>query len=200
MIFSSKLPATELMSEFERDEQEEQDDLYASMPREPIPEVLHSFYEERPFVSCTRCGESLSDFKEGFKISKNFKRGEVIVEYALCMPCMEGMMDEASDESKRLIQEFHEERFREDADGFEECSLCEKRKDEARDDEFGLTGICQGDDILDRALVCVDCMEDMAEVISEETRGKWNRFREENFPGVPGDFEPMPDKPTPLLL
>ena len=23
---------------------------------EPIPKVLHSFYEDRPFVSCTRCG------------------------------------------------------------------------------------------------------------------------------------------------
>ena len=188
------------MSEFEKDDQENAEDMYASMPREDIPEVLHSFYEDRPFVCCTRCGESLKDFKEGYKISKNFKKGEVIVEYALCMPCMEGMMNEASEESKKEIQEFHEKRYREEASGFEECSLCEKTRDQARDEEFGLTGICQGEDMLDSAMVCIDCMEDMAEVISDETRGKWNRFREENFPGVPGDFEPMPNKPSPMLL
>jgi len=28
--------------------------------REPIPRILYSFYEERPFRTCTRCGESLA--------------------------------------------------------------------------------------------------------------------------------------------
>ena len=121
----------------------QREDMFEGAPREPIPKILFSFYEDRPFVTCTRCGESLSDFADGYKVSKNFKKGEVIIEYALCMPCMENMMNEASEESKRVLHEFQEEHFR-NVSGFEECALCEKTRDTARGEEFGLTGICQG--------------------------------------------------------
>lgn len=187
------------MSDFEQAEDDHGGDDRGAERREPIPEILYSFYEDRPFLTCTRCGESLKDFPEGYKVSKNFKQGEVLIEYALCMPCMESMMDEASEESKRVLQEFQEERFRH-VSGFDECALCEKTQATARGEEFGLTGICQGDEMIDSAMVCIECMEEMAEIISDETRGKWNRFREENFPGVPGDFEPMPEKPTPMAF
>lgn len=161
---------------------------------EPIPEVLHSFYEERPFLTCTRCGESLADFPEGYRISKNFKRGEVLIEYALCMPCLLRMLDEASEESKRALARFQEERQRE-VSGFDDCALCERSREEARNDEFGLVGMCQGDRLMESAMVCIDCMEEMHEILSEETRQAWDRFREENFPGVPSDFEPFPANP-----
>ena len=68
---------------------------------EPIPEVLHSFYQDRAFVSCTRCGESLADFQDGYRISKNFKKGEVLIEYALCMPCLLRMLEESGWSSRR---------------------------------------------------------------------------------------------------
>jgi hypothetical protein len=158
---------------------------------EPIPEVLHSFYQDRAFVSCTRCGESLADFEDGYRISKNFKKGEVLIEYALCTPCLLRMLEESSEESKRNLAKFHQERQR-DVSGFEECSFCERTRAEARDEEFGIAGVCQGDRLLDSAMICVDCMEDMYAVLSEETKEVWRRFREENFPGVPADFEPFP--------
>ncbi len=166
--------------------------------REPIPEILHSFYEDRAFVSCTRCGESLADFDEGYRISKNFKRGEVIIEYALCLPCLDAMMDEASEESKRRLNEFQTERYREGVSGFGECALCVRTIGEARNDEYGFVGVCHGKDMVDSAMICIECMEDMAEIMSAETRQTWDRFREENFPGVPGDFKPMPTKPQPV--
>ncbi len=168
--------------------------------REPIPEVLYSFYEDRAFVSCTRCGESLSDFEDGYRISKNFKKGEVLIEYALCMPCLTAMLDEASDESKRQLAEFQEKHYREDVSGFDECALCPRTIDEARNEEFGLVGVCHGDDMVDSAMICIDCMEAMAETMSEETRRTWDKFREENFPGVPSDFEPFPARPAPSIL
>ncbi|MAS92497.1 MAG: hypothetical protein CMO55_04805 [Verrucomicrobiales bacterium] len=166
---------------------------------EPIPSILHSFYEERPFQSCTRCGESLIHFAEGFRISKNFKKGEVLMEYALCLPCLDAMLDEASEESKQRLAEFHEERYR-DVSGFEECALCDRTRDQVRGEEFSLAGVCQGDRMHDSALVCIDCMEAMAETMSEETRRTWDKFREENFPGVPSDFEPFPSNPAPLSI
>lgn len=157
----------------------------------PIPEELHSFYEDRAFVSCTRCGESLADFEEGYRISKNFKKGEVLIEYALCTPCLLRMLEESSEESKQNLAKFHQERQR-DVSGFGECSFCERTRAEARNEEFGIAGVCQGDRLLDSAMICVDCMEDMHAVLSEETKEVWRRFREENFPGVPADFEPFP--------
>jgi len=166
-------------------------------PREPIPKLLHSFYEDRAFVSCTRCGESLSDFEDGYRISKNFKGDEVIIEYALCMPCLVAMLDEASDKSKESLAKFQEERFR-DVSGFDECSLCDKQFSDVKDDEYGLVGVCHGDDMVDSAMICFGCMEDMAAIMSEETRKTWDKFREENFPGVPADFEPMPTQPAPM--
>jgi hypothetical protein len=157
-----------------------------------IPELLHSFYEERPFLTCTRCGESLAEFEEGYRISKNFKRGEIIIEYALCLPCLERMLEESSEESKRNLARFQEERLREVASGFEQCSFCERTRAEARGDEFGLAGVCRGDRLLDSAMICIDCIEDMHAELSEETKDVWRRFRDENFPGVPADLEPFP--------
>ncbi|MDF1860861.1 MAG: hypothetical protein P1U87_11655 [Verrucomicrobiales bacterium] len=175
-----------------------QDDQEAPQ-REPIPSVLHSFYEDRPFVSCTRCGESLEHFEEGYRISKNFKGEEVIVEYALCMPCLNAMLDEASEESKQRLAEFQNERYR-DVSGFNDCALCDKQFDEVKDEEYGLVGVCHGDDMVDSAMICFGCMEDMSEIMSEETRRTWDKFREENFPGVPSDFEPFPSRPAPVTL
>ncbi|MEX2581263.1 MAG: hypothetical protein WD342_19560 [Verrucomicrobiales bacterium] len=176
------------------------DSAFDSEPgnREPIPAILHSFYEERPFVSCTRCGESLADFEDGYRISKNFKRGEVLVEYALCMPCLNAMLDEASEESKRRLAEFQEEHYR-DVSGFDDCALCEQTREGAPNAEFGLVGVCRGDAMVDSAMICLDCMEAMSEIMSEETRRTWDRFREENFPGVPSDFEPFPARPAPSM-
>jgi len=168
-------------------------------PREPIPQILHSFYEERPFVSCTRCGESLADFQEGYRISKNFKQSEVLIEYALCMPCLTAMLDEASEESKRRLAEFQNENYRE-ISGFDECALCPRSLDQVLDDEYSLVGICHGHDMVDSAAICFDCMERMAEIMSEETRRTWDRFRDENFPGVPSDFEPFPTRPEPSTV
>lgn len=166
---------------------------------EPIPKVLHSFYEDRPFVSCTRCGESLTDFEDGYRISKNFNRDECIIEYALCLPCLDAMLDEASEESKIALSKFQAENLR-DVSGFDECALCEKTFDAVKDGDYSFAGVCVGDKMVDSAMVCFGCMEMMAEVMSEETRRTWDRFREENFPGIPSDFEPFPNQGAPIVF
>ena len=165
-------------------------DPHDDPPRpETIPRLLHSEYEERPFKSCTRCGESLVDFEEGFRVSKVYNRGECIFEYALCGPCFVGMMDEASEESKQKLAEFHNEHFR-DISSLDECGLCENTRDGAT--EFGLVGICHGEGLHHSNMICEDCMMKQAELVSKQTRDVWDKFKDENFPGVPTDWEPMP--------
>ena len=168
-------------------------------PKGPIPEELWSFYEDRPFKSCTRCGEGLVDFKEGYRVSKVIRGEEVIFEYALCVPCLRRMFDEASEESKQRLFEFQMSRFRE-VSGFDECALCDHERATMEVKEYGLVGICIGEGLAESNLICGDCMEAMSECVSEQTRRSWDRFVEENFPGVPADFEPMPSiGPAPVL-
>ncbi len=158
---------------------------------EPIPELLHSVYEERPFRTCTRCGESLSEFESGYRISKEFRKGEVVLEYAICHPCLERMLEESSVESKQNLARFHEVHFKGPL-GFDQCAFCEKIKSAVRDDEYAIAGMCLGTRLMEQAMVCVECAEAMHAVLSEHTTRIWRRFREENFPGVPVDFEPFP--------
>lgn len=168
-------------------------------PVGPIPEELHSFYEDRPFKTCTRCGEGLADFREGYRVSKVIRAGEVIFEYALCVPCLRSLLEEASEESKRRLTEFQVTRFR-GVSGLEECALCDNRRESPKVKEYGLVGICVGEGLADSNLICGECMEAMSHCLSEQTRRSWDRFVEENFPGVPADFEPVPSiGPVPVF-
>ncbi len=166
----------------------------------PIPEELYSEYEGRPFLCCTRCGERLEDFQEGYKVSKIFKRGEVIFEYALCFPCMEGMMKESSEESQQRMAAFQEERLRPDVVGTDECVMCDRTRSSLSPQEFALVAGCQSRYLLESHLICIHCMDEMSALVSEKTRNQWNRFVEENFPGVPPDFAPIPSDGTPIPL
>lgn len=182
------------MNDDEFDEFEPIDDD-AELP--PIPKELYSEYEERPFRSCTRCGESLAEFPEGYKISKVFKNGEAIFEYALCFHCLEGMMEESSEESRERLMQFQMERMREDVEGLQDCALCENTRSSLEKPEFALVAGCQGMGVIESHMICIHCMEDMSALVSKKTRDSWNRFVEENFPGVPADFVPAPSDGTP---
>jgi hypothetical protein len=165
----------------------------------PIPRELHSEYAGRPFRCCTRCGEGLLDYASGYKISKVVKQGEVIFEYALCYDCMERMVRESSTESMQRLSQFQSERLRPGVTGTGECALCVNRREDVA--EFALVGACIGTGLLESHLVCEDCMEAMSQLISEKTRSQWNRFVDENFPGVPADFVPAPaGAPSPPVL
>jgi len=175
----------------DHDYSEDDYDFEIRRPAGPIPEDLHSVYEERAFKTCTRCGEGLEDFEDGYRISKVYRAGEVIFEYALCVPCLKNMMEESSEESRERLMKFQEENFRY-VSGFDECALCDTSRDDPKVKEFGLVGMCQGTGLLDSNMICGGCMEKMSELVSKQTRSSWDRFVEENFPGVPSDFEPMP--------
>ena len=62
--------------------------------------------------------------------------------------------------------------------------------------EFAVVGACLADMLLDINLVCGPCIESMNGLVSKKTRDVWDRFVQENFPGVPSDFEPIPSQPA----
>ncbi len=163
-------------------------------PPPPIPPELFSDYEERPFQHCTRCGESLADFPGGFQISKAYKKGECVLEYALCDHCRGAMMDEFSDESKRRLAGFQNEQVRMDY-GLTHCAVCGACRDEGPMREFVITGLCEGASLQHGLMLCGDCGDAVQELISEKTRDTWRRFVDDNFPGPPpGDELPLPEE------
>ena len=160
---------------------------------QPIPEELYSEYEERPFLTCTRCGEKLSDFSDGFQIAKVFKRGEVVFEYALCAPCHMGMIDEFSLESRQALEDYYAQNMNPGL-GSGHCGICSNARNDLPEPEFALGATCVGNDLLETFMICSPCMEKSNLLVSKKTQGIWNDFIDRNFPGVPADSLPCPTK------
>jgi hypothetical protein len=150
----------------------------------PIPAELNSDYTDEPFANCTRCGESLKDFPGGFQISKAWKKGECVFEYALCDHCRNQLMEEFSQESKKRLGQFQDEHVSFDG-GLDKCSVCGTLKTAGNEAEFVLTGVCEGDRLLHGLMVCGKCGENTQKLLSQHTKDTWRRFREDNFPGPP---------------
>jgi len=171
----------------------------------PIPPDLRCEYEERPFQNCTRCGESLPDFPGGFQISKAYKRGECVMEYALCDHCRAKMMEEFSQESKQRLAQFQDQEVVLDR-GLESCAVCNARRDAPGMDDFVITGVCEGISLLHSVMICGQCGDTVQGMISQKTRDTWRRFVDDNFPGPPPvDSLPEPEEmartrtPVPVL-
>ncbi|MEM0896552.1 MAG: hypothetical protein AAGJ79_06665 [Verrucomicrobiota bacterium] len=160
---------------------------------QPIPEILHSEYLEAPFRVCTRCGESLGDFDDGYQIVKTYKAGEVIMEYALCGPCAMSLLDEYSEETRQNMERFFAENYVRGL-GLGKCGLCqdEEKLEGRRANEFALVGACLGHEMFDSMRACSVCMEKTNELVSKKTRDVWRDFIDNNFPGVPESFAPEP--------
>jgi hypothetical protein len=158
-----------------------------------IPADLHSDYEERAFVSCTRCGETLADFEEGYQLSKVYRAGETILEYALCYPCIAKMAEEFSEESRKAMDRFYSDHLTTGL-GLGSCAVCGLDRSLAPNHEFSLGGICRGHHLMEGIMLCGPCVERANEVISKKTRDVWRRFIDENFPGVPADALPSPTR------
>ena len=158
-----------------------------------IPEEFYSDYEERPFVTCTRCGERLQDFEDGYQVAKMYRRGEAIFEYAMCHPCHVNMMDEVSEESRDRLEAFQAEHLQLNL-GRQFCAVCGVSKDDIPDQEYSLAGIFEGLALVHSLTICGGCTEHMNSLLSQATRDVWRDFINDNFPGVPADALPDPDK------
>jgi len=158
-----------------------------------IPKELYSEYEDRPFRTCTRCGETLVDYTEGYHIAKIFKKGEAIFEYALCFSCHAAMISEFSADSRIALENFYRENMNQSV-GLAGCCLCNAQRSQFDDEEYSIGAMCMGMDMMDGFIICSQCMEKSNSLISSKTRGVWEDFINENFPGVPANALPSPGK------
>ena len=152
----------------------------------PMPHEFYSEYEDRPFQTCSRCGESLSAF-ENYQINKAFRNDECVFEFAFCATCRDALIDEFSEESKANLLRYQNEHLRQTG-GTAECAFCGTSKDKTPKRDYVISAIGSGLYLLDSVMICESCQMAMHELLSEKTRDVRRRFFEE-LPGVPPDWE-----------
>ncbi len=160
-----------------------------SLERRDIPENLHSVYLEGPFTNCISCDKDLISSPQPYEIEKVFKGKEVVFEYAICLDCGKNLMKEFSKESSAASEEYMVKHYQPSSD-WEECHLCQSSSEEFS--EYSVRAMCQGSQMLAFIVICHKCMEKMQELISEQTRKTMGDFIENNFPGIPAEFNPAP--------
>jgi hypothetical protein len=156
-------------------------------PEKPIPREFHSEYEERPFQTCSRCGESLSAFSN-YQINKAYRKGECVFEYCFCEACRDALLEEFSEESKENLMRHQNEHMKQDSTGTGQCAFCAVQRAAVPDQDFIITMLGTGLRMLDSLMICETCQLEMHELLSKKTRDVRRRFFED-LPGVPPDWE-----------
>jgi len=186
-------------------------ELIKFLPKKPIPHDFKDF-EGNSFTHCVECDKDLVHSNEPYLIEKALKPGDVIFEYAICMPCASKLNEKISEESRKVLDRFFrkmqeplENRMRsnlEDGDeslGIENCLLSGKATADLR--EYQIFGMFIGDQMvqgpypyaLDTAV-----LEELHDELSNETKDILDDFGDRHFDWPPELKELL--KPKPVLI
>lgn len=180
----------------------------------PIPPLLYSTETDGPFQRCIECQGRLLEEGSCYVIQKVIRRGETVMEMALCMQCHDNLMEEYSHESQMRLWDF----FLDRADfknrrrrlrrrkqlklehWIETCLTCKAPL--KTQDEYVICAQCDGHDLLFYYLpymLCEPCILKINEGLSEKTKDVWGRWKSRHFPGPPS-FEQDPTRSPGILM
>ena len=174
-----------------------------------IPESFHSTETEEPFSTCLACETSLLDGPTEYLIEKGYRRYEAydvqenVFEYAVCMDCHTEMRQSFSDASKQRCQAYLAEHIDladrtgrlldaespDPADWTRRCVVHGTPRDEL--EEYQVMAHCRGDEMLLTHLPLLmggPAMDDLAELLSDETIDELGGFRDEHL-GLPPELK-----------
>jgi hypothetical protein len=174
----------------------DEDDDPAYVPRlSPIPRELHSAHDEGPFQKCSDCGASLQGSGAGHLIGKSWRDGEVVFEFALCIPCAESLFQQYSDESKQNLTAYFVPLEGVKPGGLVSCYRCGASGD-ALSEEKSLEAVALGDQLVEEpVLVCGPCTDGAEKVLSKKTKEAFDDFVRRVCPTVPEGV----DLPAPIF-
>ncbi|MGE9268356.1 MAG: hypothetical protein ACQKBY_09690 [Verrucomicrobiales bacterium] len=171
-----------------------------------IPPLFHSLEHDAPFSNCLGCGRAFLDMVENYAITKAFRNGECVFEYALCQQCRLNLVAEFSEESKETMMNFLSDRVdlearstrladEEEVEAWiSHCVICESSASESP--EHVIATAAHGEEMIFDPypmMVCGSCEEELQQSLSKQTRERWDRFVSENFPGPPANaLDPAP--------
>lgn len=197
------------------------DDFQSNIPPESItrllkiPSVFHSCQTDEPFDRCLVCGANLLSSNHHYVIEKIYRGSEVIIELAMCVNCQQECGEEGiSEESAASLEAFLREKMDfqrrlqlmssvNDQDGIdawlERCLLSDRPAQMFR--EYQIIALCRGPWIqrdFYPALISGPSLEELADVLSTQTKDWMNDFIGSNF-GMPSEFC-IPPGVTPLIV
>ena len=176
-----------------------------------IPRDFHSFEKEGLFTHCIECERDLlkgdCDYviEKAFRNYQGFKAQDVIFDYAICMDCAMEIQKRMSKESMAKIQEYMQKQMMErqqelsnrDLSNVEElyskCMFTDVDKGSC--EEYQVFAFCRGDQMnlqMPPYMVSGPILDEISELLSDETRDELNGFFNKHFSPAPGMFEPDP--------
>ncbi len=176
-----------------------------------IPEQFFSDSEGKPFEKCVVCGKNLLEEGTPYVIEKAMKNYEgyefssTVFEYAMCLDCYQEMQKGMSEQSMHNLQMYYQDFMAErgnqpmminlaDFDLNEWLSKCFfKGKPVKEMKEYQLIGQFNGRHMVMNTppmAIGEEVMEEMAGLLSEQTKGEMDRFREQ-FLGPPPEIEEL---------
>lgn len=173
-----------------------------------IPEIFLSSETGAPFDECLVCSKDLSQAR--FLVEKAFvnypdlETSDLVWEYAMCMDCAEEQKKEYSEESNRRLNEYFIKRMNlgrqlsllknenfETDDWISECLITGKPIGECK--QYQVYGYFMGKyTVYEQApfMLSDDALDKAVELISDQTLGFMNDFRDKHFP-PPEDLSPL---------
>ncbi|MCB1282537.1 MAG: hypothetical protein KDB18_13525, partial [Salinibacterium sp.] len=126
-----------------------------------LPPVLWSDYKKEPFSQCVECERPLLEPESpAYFVQKARRDGEVVFEYALCLPCTRRQDDGMSEESRRNLEAFFSRPRRL---GIEtgHCLLC-GQDSTGPDGEREVFGLARGRHLLGQTYsICGACTDEL---------------------------------------
>ena len=180
--------------------------------RLPIPKLFHSVEKDGPFTQCLQCNRPLIGSGQQYVIEKVFRGTEAIIEIAMCLDCRDESGDSMSSESTEAMQTFFEARANFESRLFDlsqgsdedsvdrwvdRCLFTGQPRDALR--EYQVVALCQDEQIVRDffpIMISGAVMEEISEVLSEQTKGWMDDFMDTHFRMPPEFCEPPGFRPV----
>lgn len=177
-----------------------------------IPEQFYSDGEGKPFETCVVCGKNLLEDGTRYMIEKAMKNykgydfSATVFEYAMCLDCYQEVQKGMSEESMQNLQQYQQKLMQEkssdemiaiDMSNFSlkewlsKCFFKDKPVNEMK--EYQLIGQFEGSHMIMNMppmAIGEEVMEEMSELLSEQTKGEMDRFRKD-FLGPSPEIEEL---------
>jgi hypothetical protein len=164
-----------------------------------MAEWLESDETGEPFRHCIHCKMPLVETASPWLVSKEITGDECLLEYAVCLPCRDRLMNQLEETSKAAVRYFIRHRIDWDArlaefmlsheptDRFEACIACCQPR--ANLTSYAISALYDSRGVLVQGplplLLCQPCLAKMTAGLSASDHAVWQRFLGENFPSPP---------------
>ncbi len=184
---------------------------YSEDELKDIPRYLYSYVDEKPFSNCIECEKFLLDGETEYlieRICKNYPdytATDIVFDYAICMECAMRMHSKMSKHSQKVLQEYfvnnmdiegRKEQINNNVSIDDSLAKCIVSGDSASDcKEYQVCAHCVGNQVYmgnPPYMLSGVVLEEIMNILSNETQDIMNGFYNKHRPPVPGLHEPDP--------